>query len=119
LRHNFAASTYGRGSVLDYPAPMIEIKNGQLDFSNAYAVGIGSYDKFAVRYAYTQFPAGSDENAELEKILRDGAANGMLFISDSDTRPDSAAHPLANLWDNGKRSGRNAQARNASQADRF
>ena len=99
--HNFAASTYGRGSVLDYPAPMIEIKNGQLDFSNAYAVGIGSYDKFATRYAYTQFPAGSDENAELEKILRDGAANGMLFISDSDTRPDSAAHPLANLWDNG------------------
>jgi hypothetical protein len=80
---------------------MIEIKNGQLDFSNAYAVGIGSYDKFAVRYAYTQFPAVSDENAELEKILRDGAANGMLFISDSDTRPDSAAHPLANLWDNG------------------
>ena len=99
--HNFAASTYGRGSVLDYPAPMIEIKNGQLDFSNAYAVGIGSYDKFAVRYAYMQFPAGTDENAELEKILRDGAANGMLFISDSDTRPDSAAHPLANLWDNG------------------
>src|SRR3954462_14684695 len=25
----------------------------------------------------------------------------MLFISDNDTRPASAAHPLANLWDNG------------------
>jgi len=25
----------------------------------------------------------------------------MLFISDSDTRPAGAAHPLANLWDNG------------------
>lgn len=99
--HNFAASTYGRGSVLDYPAPMIEIKNGRLDFSNAYAEGIGSYDKFAVRYSYTQFPAGLDENAELEKILREGTAKGMLFISDSDTRPDSAAHPLSSLWDNG------------------
>ncbi|MEJ7700002.1 MAG: zinc-dependent metalloprotease [Pyrinomonadaceae bacterium] len=55
LAHNFAASTYGRASVMDYPAPLIEIKNGKLDFSNAYAVGIGAYDKFAIRYAYTQF----------------------------------------------------------------
>jgi hypothetical protein len=101
LAHNFAASTYGRASVMDYPAPLIEIKNGKLDFSNAYAVGIGNYDKFAVRYAYTQFSPNADENAELEKILREGVSNAMLFISDSDTRPASAAHPLANLWDNG------------------
>jgi predicted Zn-dependent protease len=101
LAHNFAASTYGRASVMDYPAPMIEIKNGQLDFSNAYAVGIGSYDKFAIRYAYAQFASAANEDAELEKILREGTANGMLFISDGDTRPASAAHPLSNLWDNG------------------
>jgi len=31
LAHNFAASTYGRASVMDYPAPMVEIKNGKLD----------------------------------------------------------------------------------------
>ena len=101
LAHNFAASTYGRASVMDYPAPLVEIKNGKLDFSNAYAVGIGSYDKFAIRYAYTQFPAGANEEAELEKIVREGVANGMLFISDDDARPPGAAHPLANLWDNG------------------
>lgn len=101
LAHNFAASTYGRGSVMDYPAPLIEIKNGELNFSNAYAAGIGIYDKHAVRYAYQQFPAGADEKSELEKILREGAANGLLFISDADARPDSAAHPLASLWDNG------------------
>lgn len=101
LAHNFAASSYGRASVMDYPAPMIEIKNGKLDFSNAYAVGIGSYDKFAIRYGYSQFPDGANESAELEKILREGVANGMLFISDADTRPMSAAHPLSSLWDNG------------------
>src|SRR5205807_5088917 len=28
LAHNFAASSYGRASVMDYPAPMVEIKNG-------------------------------------------------------------------------------------------
>jgi len=99
--HNFAASTYDRGSVMDYPAPMVEIKDGKLDLSNAYAVGIGSFDKFSTRYAYTQFAAGANEDRELERIVNDGLAAGMLYISDQDTRPAGAAHPLANLWDNG------------------
>lgn len=99
--HNFAASTYNRGSVMDYPAPMVEIKNGKLDLSNAYAVGIGAFDKFAVKYSYSQFPSGTNENAELEKIVREGVAAGMLFLSDQDARPASGANPLANLWDNG------------------
>src|SRR6266513_292651 len=55
LAHNFAASTYGRASVMDYPAPTVEIKNGKLDLSNAYAVGVGAYDKFAIKYAYSEF----------------------------------------------------------------
>ncbi|HWS90477.1 MAG TPA: zinc-dependent metalloprotease [Pyrinomonadaceae bacterium] len=101
LAHNFAASTYGRASVMDYPAPLVEIKNGRLDLSNAYSTGIGAYDKFAVTYAYAQFAPGADEAAELEKILSEGVRAGMLFISDDDARPAGAAHPLANLWDNG------------------
>ena len=99
--HNFAASTYNRGSVMDYPAPWVEIKDGKLDLSNAYATGIGDFDKFAVKYAYSQFPPGANEDQELEKILEDGVANGMLYIQDSDARPLSSAHPLASLWDNG------------------
>jgi DNA-binding transcriptional regulator YbjK len=101
LAHNFAASTYGRASVMDYPAPLVEIKDGKLDLSNAYAVGIGAYDKFAIRFAYSQFSRGADEAAELEKIVDAGVKGGMLFISDADARPAGAAHPLANLWDNG------------------
>ncbi len=101
LAHNFAASTYGRASVMDYPAPMIEIKNGKLDLSNAYAIGIGAYDKFAIRYAYSELVPGANENAELERILEEGVAAGMLFLSDADARPPGAAHPLASLWDNG------------------
>lgn len=99
--HNFAASTYNRGSVMDYPAPLVEIKNGKLDFSNAYAVGIGSFDKFATKYSYAQFPASANADVELDKIVREGLAAGMLYISDSDSRPAGAAHPLSNLWDNG------------------
>lgn len=101
LAHNFAASTYGRASVMDYPAPMVEIKNGKLDLSNAYAVGIGAYDRFAIKYAYSEFAPGANESTELERLLEEGIAAGMLFISDADARPAGAAHPLANLWDNG------------------
>ncbi len=99
--HNFAASSYNRGSVMDYPAPMVEIKNGRLDLSNAYAVGIGAFDKYSVKFAYTQFPAESNETAELEKIIIKGVADGMLYISDNDGRGLDTAHPLASIWDNG------------------
>jgi len=101
LAHNFAASTYGRASVMDYPAPTVEIKNGRLDLSNAYAKGIGTYDKFAIKYAYSDFPPGAAESSELERLVSDGVSAGMLFLSDADARPAGAAHPLANLWDNG------------------
>lgn len=99
--HNFAASTYGRASVMDYPAPMVKISNGKLDFSDAYAVGIGAFDKFAVTYSYAQFVPGTDEDEALKTIVKDGVDRGMLYLSDSEARPASAADPLANLWDNG------------------
>ncbi len=99
--HNFAASSYGRASVMDYPAPWVEIKNGKLDLSNAYAVGIGEFDKYAVKFAYSEFPAGAAEKAELEKIIQKGLADGMLFIDDGDARGVSTAHPDASVWDNG------------------
>lgn len=99
--HNFAASTYNRGSVMDYPAPLVKIVNGKLDFSDAYAVGIGSFDKFATRYSYAQFPSGANEDAELYKIVSEGIASGMLFLGDQDARPANAANRSANLWDNG------------------
>jgi hypothetical protein len=100
--HNYIASTYaGRASVMDYPAPMVKVKDGQLDLSDAYAVGIGEWDKFSVKWAYWQFPAGADEDAELERMVQEGLARGMRFITDQDARPAGGAHPLAALWDNG------------------
>ena len=102
LAHNFAASACGRASVMDYPAPLVKIRDGKtLDLSDAYARGIGAYDLLAVRYAYAQFPAGADEAKALREIVRKGVSDGLLFLSDADARPAGAAHPLANLWDNG------------------
>lgn len=99
--HNFAASSYGRASVMDYPAPWVEIKNGKLDLSNAYAAGAGEYDKFSVKFAYAEFSSEANEKAELESIVQKGIADGMLFIDDGDARGVSTAHPLASVWDNG------------------
>ena len=100
--HNFAASTYGdRASVMDYPAPRVKLTDeGRLDLSDAYGVGIGAWDKVSVQFAYSEFPA-EEETKRLNQILEDAKAKKMLFISDSDARPAGAAHPLANLWDNG------------------
>lgn len=99
--HNFAASTYGdRESVMDYPAPRVKInENGNLDFSDAYGVGIGEWDKVAVQFAYQEF-SQDQESKRLNEILVNAAKN-HVFVTDADARPAHAAHPLGNLWDNG------------------
>ncbi len=102
LAHNYIASTYGRASVMDYPAPLVGItSDSRLDLSDAYAEGVGAYDRFAIRWLYSQFPEGVDEAEALDEIVRDGLSRGIRFISDRDARPAGAAHPLAALWDNG------------------
>jgi Met-zincin/Domain of unknown function (DUF5117) len=101
LAHNFAASTYGRASVMDYPPPLAEVRNGSIDLSRAYATGIGAWDKVAIDYGYRQFPPGTDENNALDGILEKAIARGMVFLSDQDARPPYAASPIAHLWDNG------------------
>ena len=100
--HNFAASTRDRASVMDYPHPQVKLTNGQIDLSDAYATGIGDWDKVTVAYSYSQFPNGTNEKEALNGILESAYSNGMRFISDSDARAQGGAHALAHLWDNGK-----------------
>ncbi len=99
--HNFAASTNNRASVMDYPHPLLSIKEGLLDFSNAYSTGIGPWDKVTVAYSYSNFKNGSNERDELNKILVEAQDAGLRYISDMDARPQGGAHALAHLWDNG------------------
>jgi hypothetical protein len=102
LAHNFAASVTNRASVMDYPHPYVAInQDGSLDFSDAYAVGAGIWDKTAIAYGYQDFPSGVDENRELEAVIQNALSQGLIFISDADARPPGGAHPLAHLWDNG------------------
>lgn len=102
IMHNYAASVSDRASVMDYPHPVVKLtENGEIDLSDAYAAGIGEWDKVAVTYGYQDFAPGTNEKQALDKILRDGAQRGLQFISDRDSRAPGGAHPQAHLWDNG------------------
>lgn len=101
LSHNFAASTNNRESVMDYPHPYFEWKNGAIDVSNAYDVGIGEWDKIAIRYGYEEIPEGVEERAHLNGILAEAEQAGLKYLTDSDARPANSANPDAHLWDNG------------------
>jgi len=99
--HNYLASAYGRESVMDYPAPLVEITNGRIDLSNAYVQRIGEYDKLAVRYAYEQFPPDADEAEELAKIVQESLDSGLLFMAHNNNNFIGAGHQFASAWDNG------------------
>ena len=108
LYHNFAASTNDRASVMDYPHPKVTLdENGEIDLSDAYDVGIGEWDVFAIRYGYEDIPG--DENSRLNDIINEWIDQGYHFITDADARPKSGAHSLAHLWDNGENAAQELQ----------
>ncbi|MDP2527859.1 zinc-dependent metalloprotease [Maribacter dokdonensis] len=98
--HNYAASTTGKASVMDYPHPQFTLNNGKVDFSSAYESGIGAWDKVTVAYSYQNFAEG-EEKVGLNNILDKAKADGLRYITDQDARPQGGAHVLAHLWDNG------------------
>jgi hypothetical protein len=98
LGHNYYNSRKGRISVLDYPHPLVTLRpDGTLDFSQAYTTGIGEWDKVAIRYGYSQFPAGTNEAAPLQKILDDAWAEDVRYM----TNQDLGLHPNVDQWNNG------------------
>src|ERR1700736_2017434 len=69
LEHNFVASTYDRGSVMDYYAPRVKIRaDGSADLSDAYMQDTGSYDNYAIEWGYSQGPAGASSEQERARL---------------------------------------------------
>ena len=102
LMHNYIASSANRASVMDYPHPLVTIKNDStLDLSNAYAMGIGEWDKVTISYGYQDFPNGTDEHKALNDFILDAAKRGLVFLTDQDARPQGSSSPQSHLWDNG------------------
>ncbi|HEY5713198.1 MAG TPA: zinc-dependent metalloprotease [Allosphingosinicella sp.] len=92
--HNFAASIAGRYSVMDYPAPRVNLVNGVPDLRDAYGVGIGRWDRFTVDWLY-----GAQTDAEGATRMAAANAAGLRYVADDDARSGDASHPLGSLWD--------------------
>jgi hypothetical protein len=86
---------------MDYPGPHVRVRDFKLDLSNAYAVGIGEYDKLSVRWLYADFPPGTNEAEALDAIVQSGLRSEVRFMDHTDNRIIGGAHPLASVWDNG------------------
>ena len=92
LEHNFVASTFGRGSVMDYFAPRVQIRaDGTADLSDAYMQGTGTYDRFAIEWGYSQGKPESkpEEHARLDAIVRGAIAKGIVWGNTEDPRWNS------------------------------
>jgi hypothetical protein len=91
-----------RASVMDYPAPRAKLgPDGVPDLSEAYARGIGEWDKTAIAYGYQDFATGTDESQALDRTLSDAFARGLMYLTDQDARGASSSSSVAHLWDNG------------------
>ena len=105
LAHNFAASSYGRASVMDYPAPLVRAvgygEEARVDASQAYAEGVGSWDLLAFAYLYREWVDRPAEAAGLAELISEADRRQLWLLSDADTHPRGAAHPEAAVWDNG------------------
>ncbi|MDG1461373.1 MAG: zinc-dependent metalloprotease [Luminiphilus sp.] len=108
LEHNFAASADDRASVMDYPHPYVTLtENGEVDLSDAYAVGIGAWDKQAIRWGYSDFPDDTDAVAARAELMKELLASGLSFVADKHARAGSfnsgagPSHSRGSLWDNG------------------
>ncbi len=99
LAHNFIASTYGRGSVMDYFAPRVKFHpDGSPDLSDAYMQGVGSYDKMAIEWGYSQGALPSvdasghevpAERARLDAIAQKWNHQGVIWGPQDDPRWNS------------------------------
>ena len=94
LAHNMAASSQGRFSVMDYPAPRVILEGGAPSLRDAYGIGVGPWDKWAIKWLY-----GARTDAEAQPMLAEARAQGLRFVADNDSRPVASGNPQGALWD--------------------
>jgi hypothetical protein len=96
--HNYYDSRAGRISVMDYPHPLVTLRNdGSIDYAQVYESGIGEWDSVAVTWGYQDFPQGTDETTALRRLLDDAWERDLRYM----TNQDIGTHPRADQWSNG------------------
>lgn len=97
LIHNFAGSANGRATVMDYPHPQIDLRDGKPALDNAYREGLGEWDLYAIAYGY-----GDHTAVERQALIRTAKAAGLQYMADEDARPEGGVSAIGHLWDNGQ-----------------
>lgn len=119
LRHNFVGSTFlstdqlgdddltskenVTASVMDYvPVNMVAVLKGKKNF---FGTTIGAYDRWAIKYGYTDFGLKSPdaERSQLARIAAQSGQPGLAYMTDENAdgwdpyavRFDNAKDPLA------------------------
>lgn len=84
--HNWSSSLNNRASVMEYPTPRVKVTpDGRLDLTEAFQQGVGAYDEFMGRYAYTELPP-EREREGLDAIVREMRSKGILYTPSTDPR---------------------------------
>ncbi|TVR59642.1 MAG: DUF5117 domain-containing protein [Gemmatimonadales bacterium] len=98
IAHNFLAGTQGRSTVMDYPAPLVDLDaDGRPDLSEAYRPEGGAWDTLAVRYAYTWFPDEASEEEGLDAIMQEAIDAGLRYLTGGHAAL-SGSDPAATQW---------------------
>ncbi|MFL6446882.1 MAG: zinc-dependent metalloprotease [Bryobacteraceae bacterium] len=84
--HAWNSSMNDRASVMEYPSPRLQLtKDNKVDLSDAFQKQIGDFDKFMVRYSYSELPA-SQEKQGLQAIVHEMRNKGFIFTPPTDPR---------------------------------
>jgi len=106
LRHNFRSATdtpldklHDRewtrehgvfSSVMEYPSPNIAPEGEENGYY--YNPGIGTYDRWVIRYGY------SEDDEQAQNIARQAAQPGHAYGTDEDVRGSGAVDPSINVY---------------------
>lgn len=96
LIHNFAGSANGRATVMDYPHPQVDLRNGKLTLDQAYREGLGEWDLYAIAYGY-----GDHNDSTQAALVQQAKQQGLEYMADEDARPEGGVSATGHLWDNG------------------
>lgn len=96
LIHNFAGSANGRSTVMDYPHPQVDLRDGKLALDQAYREGLGEWDLYAIAYGY-----GDHNDSAHATLVQQAKQQGLQYMADEDARPEGGVSAIGHLWDSG------------------
>ena len=104
IAHNFAASADNRASVMDYPHPLVTLRDNKVVLDDAYGIGLGEWDHHVVEYGYQDYGTAKPaaEAQALADLIQRTRQKGLSYQSDPDSRSRISANSIGHLWDGGK-----------------